>query len=1080
MGKPSYRLFPSVEPTPPTSPQSLQKNTLQRASDYRKKRSISLDDTVRPHASRHHVHKPSTMKTGQRVQIPESSQMSTVQESPLDSPTIPIRYSVISKISDEQHYRSSSAPGEYIRDSQTLPAAKLSWSSKQAESHPLSSPKGLGLSIPISRLADVSTTPQGSGKPKPDLSLNTNYGDKPPPPPPKSPRHSRSSSVQSGVSSMHGESPSSTTIPTPGSIMEAALVDAQSSPVRLPPILRHAKQGSFASSIGEVRVREIVLTKDQNGQAKPVVLQPAIELNDETSVGSNHSSSNQSTPVLAHSKQAASVPPADNARSTSESVHTRNLSGKASNGQDPARPDIPQSLKIGSSTPVPMKETKSDSAVPTERTVLKPDSKPLETRTAQKNRPNLDKPMPNLPTSAGGFADHLREVREAEGPEKRRRPRMNPSPPTFPDFPERAPPNAPFAQPPPRPGSPMRKPDRFYSTAPSPSLYNQSNGSQRDLRSPTPDLAMRPRPQSPAMSNIGPRNLGRAPADGYFPMTNQKNIDSRTGLGIRGPAPKDVSQPQSPPTNASELPRFAARTPSITGSASLPKPLQESEKTTTKSNGDSPTPQAAEKPKTPPTNDKAPKSDETSDKESEPPLPPPKEAQKTVPSNATAPTERNGHSRVASETESNTTVDGNGGKATASILSRAHAQARSATPDTIPTTSKSTDATAADFDPVHVLQSISTQVDSLHSRYTYLRGDRIKLSTSISAALREQKPGPDYAHVLLDQHLSLNAINSSMDICFAKLKALDCRKEDAIAALIARTTQKNPAEDAASLASVASSTPALPKESGRSTPEVEPKTLTPALFKLGKLSPFVAPSLSSTGTTPDMAKEVSTVPPLEKRNGKDEAETEKRVTAIRDTHEKEEKKKPVNTPEAPMSPVSAISSLDEESKPLRIRVKGAKAAKLLGLVAQATNGKPGSPDITLPDQPSLEPTGSSDQHAVDVKIQSKFSDDRGAKASPTKTSPTKPPPTKTPPITNQLAAVPKRKPVASPRQGTNDSVSSATTGGSAADEPEAKTPPHSPEQPFGLKSAKRGLVQTIQVFVDDDILDYYNGGGDRR
>jgi hypothetical protein len=30
--------------------------------------------------------------------------------------------------------------------------------------------------------------------------------------------------------------------------------------------------------------------------------------------------------------------------------------------------------------------------------------------------------------------------------------------------------------------------------------------------------------------------------------------------------------------------------------------------------------------------------------------------------------------------------------------------------------------------------------------------------------------------------------------------------------------------------------------------------------------------------------------------------------------------------------------------------------------------------------------------------------------------------------------------------------------------------------PFGLKSAKRGMLQTIQVFVDDDILDYYKNG----
>ena len=64
------------------------------------------------------------------------------------------------------------------------------------------------------------------------------------------------------------------------------------------------------------------------------------------------------------------------------------------------------------------------------------------------------------------------------------------------------------------------------------------------------------------------------------------------------------------------------------------------------------------------------------------------------------------------------------------------------------------------------------------------------MSSGIMASLRESKPGPEYNNTLMDKHVALAAVTSSMDICFAKMKSLDCRKEEAIAALLAIVAPK--------------------------------------------------------------------------------------------------------------------------------------------------------------------------------------------------------------------------------------------------------------------------------------------------
>nr|POE46837.1 hypothetical protein CFP56_00169 [Quercus suber] len=88
-------------------------------------------------------------------------------------------------------------------------------------------------------------------------------------------------------------------------------------------------------------------------------------------------------------------------------------------------------------------------------------------------------------------------------------------------------------------------------------------------------------------------------------------------------------------------------------------------------------------------------------------------------------------------------------------------------------------------DMIARIQKLAQQSEALHTRYALLRSDRQKLSTSIISSLKENKPGLEDSNAMLDQHLSLNTISSSMDICFAKLKALDCRKEEAITSLVA-------------------------------------------------------------------------------------------------------------------------------------------------------------------------------------------------------------------------------------------------------------------------------------------------------
>jgi hypothetical protein len=159
----------------------------------------------------------------------------------------------------------------------------------------------------------------------------------------------------------------------------------------------------------------------------------------------------------------------------------------------------------------------------------------------------------------------------------------------------------------------------------------------------------------------------------------------------------------------------------------------------------------------------------------------------------------------------------------------------------------------------------------------------------------------------------------------------------------------------------------------------------------------------------------------------------------------------------------------------RIRIKGIKAAKILGLVAQsATGSETGSKGITLPDESPTVPSTLKKPIAVEVEIQRK--PPQAAQERKTTTTDTTP---STPPSAT-VPKMPKRKPPPAPKHDAKDSVSSSVASSqmeSSPEEPEAVTPKTvgNADVPFGLKSAKRGMLQTIQVFVDDDILEYYKG-----
>ena len=110
---------------------------------------------------------------------------------------------------------------------------------------------------------------------------------------------------------------------------------------------------------------------------------------------------------------------------------------------------------------------------------------------------------------------------------------------------------------------------------------------------------------------------------------------------------------------------------------------------------------------------------------------------------------------------------------------------RSATPENM--MSRAADAKLNLGDPLQALHDLTKQSDAIHARYASLRSDRLKASKAISVNLKDARSAQEAGTSLWEQHLTLNSLTSSMDICVARLISLDCKKEEALTAFIEQT-----------------------------------------------------------------------------------------------------------------------------------------------------------------------------------------------------------------------------------------------------------------------------------------------------
>lgn len=211
------------------------------------------------------------------------------------------------------------------------------------------------------------------------------------------------------------------------------------------------------------------------------------------------------------------------------------------------------------------------------------------------------------------------------------------------------------------------------------------------------------------------------------------------------------------------------------------------------------------------------------------------------------------------------------------------------------------------------LSELSTQTENLHARYASLREERQILSSAITEALREKKAGPDYVNTVLDHHMSLATICSSMDICIAKLKAVSKRRDRMMATIAASQASIKPKQTSvrgprtiptAPLdASVVSSAPA----SSATTPQrIAYRTPRSEIQGTGVGTP--------THQAPRLGRSIS--PSLKRSQSLSRAQSVSRsISRLEREYE--------------------MSDLSDNDIPRRVNMKGAKAAKILGLVVES-------------------------------------------------------------------------------------------------------------------------------------------------
>lgn len=198
---------------------------------------------------------------------------------------------------------------------------------------------------------------------------------------------------------------------------------------------------------------------------------------------------------------------------------------------------------------------------------------------------------------------------------------------------------------------------------------------------------------------------------------------------------------------------------------------------------------------------------------------------------------------------------------------------------------------------------LTEEMDALCTRYASLREARQDLSAAITQGLREQKPGPEYVNTLLDQHMSLSTICSSMDICLAKIKALNRRKDSLL------TSGQSQAK--ASLSSIDEAKPA-PIPSSTKPPASTPPPDTTIL------------------------QNTVYVPPLR---------THRSTEAL-------SRQTPMSAPTQHTKRFDREYDTSDSDTPRRLNVKGAKAAKILGLEIDTPPNDPAKPSDPFAQRPT--------------------------------------------------------------------------------------------------------------------------------
>nr|POE65906.1 hypothetical protein CFP56_57596 [Quercus suber] len=383
------------------------------------------------------------------------------------------------------------------------------------------------------------------------------------------------------------------------------------------------------------------------------------------------------------------------------------------------------------------------------------------------------------------------------------------------------------------------------------------------------------------------------------------------------------------------------------------------------------------------------------------------------------------------------------------------------------------------------IQELGQQSEALHTRYALLRSDRQKLSTRIVSSLKENKSDGDYMNTLLDQHLSLNTISSSMDICFAKLKALDCRKEEAITALVAHVEAQQ------------QKVPVSAKMTDRSTntvPEPPAQTLKLDVPTVQKL---VLPKLQ-----PDSAQDVSTQDSNQRDDEEDTGALSVTTTADAPNASND------HIPHAQTDTVSHTTRTShlkpkEPKRNSTIRVTGETAARVLSITAEEANRNsnlenlmPQSNELELGPLPIMDNKFDLKLGGMMLEVDIPTSPFRLMGSSLWDRSPetekSEPPPW------NASNGSPGGSSNTTLNRRTSWTVSSAHGPGSAAssavgsitdssslsrDEPELNTPGNGRDHAIRSQSPTNGIAPGAKspALLDDDLLDYYaqqrNGSG---